>query len=63
MTEREYCLVGDIRTLRQVQAMLMDVIPENNPALPERKFRDARAALSECLDTLFEHAPELEESK
>lgn len=53
MTEREYCLAGDIRTLRHVQSLLMDVIPENNPAIPERQFRDARAALTDCLEALF----------
>ena len=62
MTERDYCLAGDIRTLRHVQSMLMDVIPENNPLLPEKKFREARAALADCLVALFE-AKKLERSE
>lgn len=38
MTEKDYILATDLRSVRLVKILLHDLIPENNEAIPEDEY-------------------------
>ncbi len=53
MTESEYVLCGDLRSIRHVIPALKEVIPANNPHIPEDEYREVIRLLSKWQDALF----------
>lgn len=53
MTEQEYVLCADLRTIRLVLSNLREVIPENNPHVPREEYQTVMRLISEWQDRLF----------
>lgn len=61
MSEAEYILVADLRTIRQTITALREVIPENNPNVPRDEYQAVMGYLSEWQDRMFAALPILTE--
>ena len=54
MTEQEYILTADLRTIRHLLSEIREVIPENNPHVPRDEFQTVTRLLSKWQDALFQ---------
>lgn len=53
MTEREYVVRGDLRTIQHAIEMLRHIVPENNTHVPPEEYSTVMRLLSKWQDSHF----------
>lgn len=53
MTEEDYILIGDLKTIIAAKAVLSDICAANNPHIPDADFEEVMRLLRTWNDALF----------